>query len=57
VNTIMNLWVPQNAVNFLTNWTTINFSTRTLLSGFGLSSSREEGVKFLFCRTRSVGPS
>jgi hypothetical protein len=34
VNTVMNLWVPEKAGNFLTSRATISFSRRTLLHGF-----------------------
>jgi len=33
VNVVMNLWVPQNAGNFLTSKELISFSRRTLLRG------------------------
>jgi hypothetical protein len=33
VNTVMNLRVPQKAVNYLTSWLTIKFSIRNLLHG------------------------
>jgi hypothetical protein len=33
VNTVMNLWVPQKAKNFLTNRATISFSRKTLPHG------------------------
>jgi hypothetical protein len=33
VNTVMNLWVPWNAGNFLTSWEPVSFSRRTLLLG------------------------
>jgi hypothetical protein len=31
VNAVMNLRVPWNAGNFLTNWESVSFSRRTLL--------------------------
>jgi hypothetical protein len=31
VNTVMNIWVPRKAGNFLTSLVTISFSRRTLL--------------------------
>jgi hypothetical protein len=33
VNEVMNLWVPQNVGNFLTNCKQVSFSRRTLLYG------------------------
>jgi hypothetical protein len=33
VNAVMNLWVPQNAGNFLSNLGHVSFSGRTLLQG------------------------
>jgi hypothetical protein len=33
VNTVMNLWVPWKAGNFLTSWVTVNFSRSTLPLG------------------------
>jgi hypothetical protein len=30
---VMNLWVPQNAGNFLISWKPVSFSRRTLLHG------------------------
>jgi len=38
VNTVMNLWVPLNAENFLTSSETINFSRQTLFRGISLRS-------------------
>jgi hypothetical protein len=35
VNSVMNLWVPQNAGNFLTSWETVSFLRKTLLKGVG----------------------
>ena len=36
VNAVMNLWVPQNAGNFLTNREPVSFSGRTLLHGVNI---------------------
>jgi hypothetical protein len=33
VSAVMNLWVPQNAGDFLTSWWPVSFSRRTLLHG------------------------
>jgi len=33
VNAVMNLWVPQNAGDFLTNWEPVSFSRWTVLHG------------------------
>jgi len=33
MNTVMNLWVPWKAVNFLTRWVAVNFCSKTLLHG------------------------
>lgn len=38
VITVMDLWVPWNAVNLLTSWTTVSFSSGTLLHGHSLYS-------------------
>ena len=34
LSTAVKIWVPQNAVNLLTNWGTVSFSRRTVLYGF-----------------------
>jgi hypothetical protein len=53
VNAVVNLRVPQNAGNFLTNWESLRFSRRTVLQGV----SKDHLVITVTALSRAVKPS